>query len=181
MMIVIRPKFSPTVWNVVLRAMPVTTPGSAIGRTRTKLIESRPKNAKRCTAMAASVPSTRAMATAPSAASNEFMNASGMAELARASPNQRRVNPVGGQAMKELSLKAWMPTMTSGRYRKARISHVAARRATRTQPASATRCLHHSESNAPSRRATRRYTIITMIGSIEYAAATGKLPSAELS
>ena len=36
------------------------------------------------------------------------MNASGIGGFASASPNQRRVNPVGGQAMKLLSLKAWI-------------------------------------------------------------------------
>ena len=105
----------PSVWNVLLSAMPVITPGRAIGRTRRKLIDSRPKNEWRCTAIAASVPSTSAIATAPRAASIEFRNATGIAGFESASPNQRRVNPGGGQAMNRLSLKAWMPTRISGR------------------------------------------------------------------
>ncbi len=44
-MIVISPKSIPTVWNVVRRAMPVTTPGSAIGSTKKNEMASRPKNA----------------------------------------------------------------------------------------------------------------------------------------
>ena len=44
MMIVISPNSTPNVWNVELRAMPVTTPGRAIGRISRKLTVSRPKN-----------------------------------------------------------------------------------------------------------------------------------------
>ena len=36
-MIVISPNSTPNVWNVELKAMPVTTPGRAIGRTSRKL------------------------------------------------------------------------------------------------------------------------------------------------
>ena len=155
-MIVNRPNSMPNVWKVVLSAMPVTTPGRAMGRTSRKLIESRPKNAKRWTAIAARVPSTRAIATAPSAARIEFMIACGMAGLASASPNHCRPKPGGGHAMKLLSLKALIATIRSGTYRKARTTQVASRRPMRTQADSTTTAAHHSDSNAPSRRATSR-------------------------
>ena len=45
--------------------MPVTMPGSAIGSTISRFSDSRPKNLKRCTASAASVPSTSATSVAP--------------------------------------------------------------------------------------------------------------------
>ena len=167
MMMVDRPNLTPKVWKVVLSAMPVTTPGSAIGSTSRKLIESRPKNAKRWTAMAARVPSTSAIVTAPSAARIEFINARGMAGLASASPNQCRLKPGGGQAMKALSLKALMATTSSGMYRKASTSQVATRRPNRTQADSTTVAAHHSDSNAPNRRATSRYTSMITIGTIE--------------
>ena len=114
-MIVISPKLMPNVWNVELRAMPVTTPGSAIGRTSRKLTDSRPKNEKRWTAMAASVPSTSAMTTAPRAAATEVVKAAMTVSFASASENQRNENPGGGHAMKPLTLKALMATIRRGR------------------------------------------------------------------
>ncbi len=50
MMIVSRPKSMPMVRNAVLRAIPVTMPGRAIGRMTRKEIVSRPKKRKRWTA-----------------------------------------------------------------------------------------------------------------------------------
>ncbi len=43
-----------------------------------------------------------------------------MAGLASASPNQRRLNPGGGQAMKLLSLKALIATSSSGQVQEAK-------------------------------------------------------------
>ena len=47
--------------NALASAMPVTTPGSAIGRMISSETVSRPKNRKRCSARAAIVPSTSAI------------------------------------------------------------------------------------------------------------------------
>ena len=55
----------------------------------------------------------------------------------------------------------------SGRYRKAMTSHVAIRRPMRTQRDSVIGRAHHSESNAPRRRAMSRYTSMITIGTIE--------------
>ena len=56
--------------------MPVTIPGSAIGRTATKLTALRPKNRCRVSANDASVPSTSAIADASTAVSNDRKSAS---------------------------------------------------------------------------------------------------------
>ena len=57
--------------NVELSAMPVTIPGSAIGRMTRNEIVSRPKNRWRATAIEASVPSSSASAVARSPALTE--------------------------------------------------------------------------------------------------------------
>ena len=54
--------------KVAFSAIPVTIPGSAIGRMTRNEIASRPKKRCRATAIAASEPSTSAIAVAPSAA-----------------------------------------------------------------------------------------------------------------
>ena len=87
-------------------AIPVTTPGSAIGRMNRKEIVSRPKNLNRWTASAASDPSTSAIAVAAVAAISEFTSARRTAALAAASMNQSSENEVGGQACDRLSLNA---------------------------------------------------------------------------
>src|SRR6266487_605026 len=70
-----------------LSAMPVTTPGSASGRTRKKLTASRPKNLKRATAAAAAVPSTSAIAVARHAALSESLSAARASVLCQVSEN----------------------------------------------------------------------------------------------
>src|SRR5882762_2132451 len=56
-----------------LSAIPVTTPGSAIGSTSRNVIASRPKKRKRLTAAAAAVPRTSANAVASPAALNHLV------------------------------------------------------------------------------------------------------------
>src|SRR4029079_6605018 len=106
MMIVGSPKVTPMVLKVAASAMPVTTPGRAIGSTSRNEIVSRPKNLWRCNANAASVPSTRAMAVAPGAAASEVPSAPRTLPLANASPNQRRERPVGGHTCERLGVKS---------------------------------------------------------------------------
>ena len=95
------------------------------------------------------------------------MMARGMPGLASASPNQCRPKPGGGHAMKRLALKALIATISSGMYRKASDDPG------RDAQADADPCglnhgaAHHSDSKAPSRRATSRYTIMITIGTIE--------------
>ena len=105
-MIARTPRGSPTVANVVLRAMPVTMPGSAIGKIRTKDTTSRPKKACRATASAASDPSTRAIAVAPRATAIDVRNASRRPVLATASSSHFSDSEVGGQADVPVSLNA---------------------------------------------------------------------------
>ena len=96
------------------------------------------------------------------------MNASGIAEFSIASPNQRSVNPVGGQAY-EAALVEGVNRHHDERQVEEAEDHpgAATRSATRTQPASTTAHHDHSDSNAPSRRAMSRYTIMMMIGTSE--------------
>src|SRR5487761_1948070 len=71
MMIVQIESWTPAHWNDELSATPVMMPGSAIGRTSSSEIESRPKNLARWTPNAAIEPSTNAMAVAAKAAFND--------------------------------------------------------------------------------------------------------------
>ena len=69
----------------VLSAMPVTMPGSAIGRTSANDSVSRPKKRKRCTASAASDPRTSASTVAPiptCSDSSRALRSSGLANAA---------------------------------------------------------------------------------------------------
>src|ERR1700761_1538701 len=94
-------------WVKVLeRAMPVTTPGRAIGRITRKEIVSRPKKRLRATAIAAIVPSNRAIAVAATPAFSEVRKASLAPSLLNAWLNQWVVQPGGGQARILLELKA---------------------------------------------------------------------------
>ncbi|ANF31903.1 hypothetical protein A0130_09650 [Leifsonia xyli] len=86
-----------TVVNVDASAMPVTMPGSVMGRTTRKLMLCRPKNWKRCTANAAIVPSTRAMAAAHSPQSTEVASASAAPREWNASSHHCSVKPGGGK------------------------------------------------------------------------------------
>jgi hypothetical protein len=73
MITVARPSVTPSAEvNVALSAIPVTMPGSVIGSTTRKLTTFLPKNANRCTANAAIVPSTRAIAVAPRPTTTEL-------------------------------------------------------------------------------------------------------------
>src|SRR5919204_1564131 len=80
-----------------LRAIPVTTPGSAIGSTRRNVIMSRPKKRKRLTAAAAAVPSTRAHAVASPAALSESTSALRASSFSHAARNHFVLKPAIGQ------------------------------------------------------------------------------------
>ena len=100
------PSGRPVVANVVLRAIPVTMPGSAIGKITTNETTSRPKNRCRATASAASDPSRRAISVAPSATTIEVRKASRRPVFAIAISTHFRDSEVGGQAEVPLSLNA---------------------------------------------------------------------------
>src|SRR6266536_1044835 len=78
-------------------AIPVTTPGSAIGRTSRNVIASRPKKRKRLTAVAAAVPSTSAIAVANPAALSDRTSAVRASSLCQAVWNHFVLNPAMGQ------------------------------------------------------------------------------------
>src|SRR5919198_3746435 len=80
-----------------LRAIPVTTPGSAIGRTSRNVTASRPKNRKRLTAAAAAVPSTSAAAVARPAALSESTSELRASSLSHAARNHFVLKPAIGQ------------------------------------------------------------------------------------
>ena len=105
-MTVARPKLTPMVWKVADSAIPVITPGNAIGRISTKEIVSRPKNWKRLTASAAAVPRIRAMVVAPAAATIEVKKAPSTLRLLNASMNQCSEKPDGGHTCDRVGLKA---------------------------------------------------------------------------
>src|SRR5919202_2711710 len=77
-------------------AIPVTTPGSAIGRTSRKLTASRPKKRKRLTAAAAAVPSTSATAVARPAALSESTSESRASWSCQAAWNHFVLKPAIG-------------------------------------------------------------------------------------
>src|SRR6266480_1490150 len=89
-----------------LSAIPVTTPGSAIGRMSRKVIASRPKKRKRLTAAAAAVPSTSAMPVARTAAFNERTSALRASWFCQAVWNHFVLNPAIGQLWMFEELKA---------------------------------------------------------------------------
>src|SRR5690242_987069 len=80
-----------------LSAMPVTTPGSAIGSTSRNVIASRPKKRKRLTAVAAAVPSTSAAAVARPAALSERKSADLASSFSHAERNHFVLKPEIGQ------------------------------------------------------------------------------------
>ena len=92
--------------NVAFSAMPVTIPGSAIGRMTRNEIASRPKKRYRETAIAASDPSTSAIRVAPRAAFKETSNASRTPGLSIARPNHFVVSPSSGHTSERRSLNA---------------------------------------------------------------------------
>src|SRR2546421_8897782 len=80
-----------------LSAIPVTTPGSAIGKTSRKLTASRPKKRKRLTAAAAAVPSTSATNVATPAAFIDRTSASRASWFCQAARNHFVEKPAIGQ------------------------------------------------------------------------------------
>src|ERR671932_669988 len=101
-----------------LSAIPVTTPGSAIGRTSRKLTASRPKKRKRATAAAAAVPRTSATVVASAAAFSESTSASRASWLSHAALNHFVLKPAIGQLWMFDSLNAYTQMSTSGIQRK---------------------------------------------------------------
>src|SRR5512133_1089864 len=78
-------------------AIPVTTPGSAIGRTSRNVTASRPKNLKRLTAAAAAVPRTSATEVASTAAFSDSTRASRASWSCQAEVNHFVLKPAIGQ------------------------------------------------------------------------------------
>ena len=83
--------------NSEFSAIPVMIPGSASGRTSTSETVSRPKKRKRCTAKAASEPSTSAIVVAISAARTDSHSASRISPLANVDENHLVETPWSGQ------------------------------------------------------------------------------------
>jgi hypothetical protein len=94
--------------------MPVTMPGSAIGRITRKLMLDRPKKWYRWTANAAIVPRTRAIAVAPIAARIEVPSALRAPSLFAAARHHCSVPPVGGNANVRDLLTVLSSTSSSG-------------------------------------------------------------------
>ena len=95
--------------------MPVTIPGSAIGRTSRNEIDSRPKKRNRCTPKDAAEPSTSATAVASTAAFSESQSACCMSPLWIAGPNHFVVRPAIGQLCTFDELNAYRQMRTIGR------------------------------------------------------------------
>src|SRR5919202_1462282 len=89
-----------------LSAIPVTTPGRAIGSTSRKLTASRPKKRKRATAAAAAVPRTSATAVASPAAFSESPSESRASSFSHAARNHFVEKPAIGQLWMFEELKA---------------------------------------------------------------------------
>src|SRR3954468_16653467 len=101
-----------------LSAMPVTTPGSAMGRTSRNVIASRPKNRNRATAVAAAVPSRSATDVARTAAFSERTSASRASWSCQAELNHFVLKPAIGQLWMFEELNAYTQISTSGSHRK---------------------------------------------------------------
>ena len=86
-----------SVWYAERSAMPVTMPGSAIGRISSSEIASRPKNVVRASAAAASVPSTSAVAVEYAATSNDSRIAAQTSLRSHATANHCVVSAGGGK------------------------------------------------------------------------------------
>ena len=85
--IVRTPNGTPRTLIVEFRAIAVTMPGRAIGRTSRNDTELRPKKLNRCTANAAALPSRRATSVATEATAREFESASRTSGERHAIPN----------------------------------------------------------------------------------------------
>src|SRR5262245_729174 len=101
--------------NAERRLMPVMIPGSAIGRTSSSEIESRPKNFERHTAAAASEPNTMASAVAIAATRSDNPSAAWMSSRASATANHLLVNAGGGNTnVASSALNAYSTMIASG-------------------------------------------------------------------
>ena len=100
--------------NTLLRAIPVTIPGSAIGNTKSSEIESRPKNLYLDIAAAAREPKISAITVAKRATTALRATASLTPSFTNALDHQVVVKPVGGQANEVFLLKELITTSTSG-------------------------------------------------------------------
>ncbi len=100
--------------NALASAMPVTTPGRAIGKMMSSDTASRPKNWKRCSARAAIVPRTSAMTVAMAATSRDTMIAERAPSDCTASDHHCVVRPGGGQAKVREVLNELSRTSASG-------------------------------------------------------------------
>src|SRR4051794_33382978 len=99
------------------RAMPVTTPGNAMGRTSRNVIASRPKKAKRLIAAAAAVPRTIATSVASAPALSERTSASCASWLCHAVLNHFVLKPAIGQLWMFDELNAYTQMRTRGSQR----------------------------------------------------------------
>src|SRR5438093_11141382 len=94
-------------------AIPVTTPGSAIGRTSRNVIASRPKKRNRLTAVAAAVPSTSAIVVAIPAAFSDRTRALRASSLCHGAWNHFVLQPAIGQHWRLDELNAETQLRTS--------------------------------------------------------------------
>ena len=118
-MIMNRPALIPntgcsTFWIVDCSAIPVTMPGSAIGRITSTLITRLPKKSKRVSASASSAPSASAIAVAPSPAFTDVNSASRGPWACAPSSHHSVVNDGGGQPKVRSALNELSVTTASG-------------------------------------------------------------------
>src|SRR4051794_25990909 len=113
--IVSRPHGRPRTRKALFSAIPVTTPGSAMGSRTRKDTVSRPKKRYRATAKAAPVPSSSAITVAPSPARTLVSSALRAPSANQAFPHHSTVKPVGGQLKVRDELNELTSTTPSGR------------------------------------------------------------------
>src|SRR5262249_50267328 len=104
-------------------AIPVMIPGSAIGRTKTNEIASRPKKRLRANPNAASEPSTSASAVATDAALTDNQSAPRTSESCQAAENQCVVKPGIGQLWTLDELNAYTAMIAIGSHRNATMAN----------------------------------------------------------
>ena len=156
--------------NVAFRAMPVTMPGNVIGSTTRKLTVLRPKNSYRWTANAAIVPSTSAIAVAPTPTSAEFASDFHIPALCRGvlPPAQREPARRKGERPRRVERvdddeKQW------------RVEEYQHHHGPAPDRAASAVGQHQTFSSAPVRRIASRYSTIAANGMIDSAAARGWL------
>ena len=115
MMVAIPNRTSRMVRKKLLRAIPVTMPGSAIGRMTSRLTASRPKNSKRWRASEIIVPRINEIAVAASAICTLVVMPSSAPAFWNALPHHSSVKPGGGQVRLVLVLNELTNTTNSGR------------------------------------------------------------------